>query len=94
MTGCDTLGYAQALVNTLADTIPEIQEQSVSDTWGSAQALVYALADTRGGGADNCRHTGRCAGTERPAGSLGDTLGNAQALVDTLADTVEEMEEL
>ena len=68
VTGGDTLGYAQALVNMLAYTIPEIQEQSVSDTWGGAQPLVYALADTRGGGADNWRHTRRCAGTERPAG--------------------------
>ena len=42
----DTPGNAQALVYTLADTVPEMEEQSVGDMWGFAQALVNTVAET------------------------------------------------
>ena len=42
----DTLGNAEALVDTLAHTVPEIEELSKGETQGGAQALVAALADT------------------------------------------------
>ena len=32
-----TLGNAEALVDTLIDTEPEMEELSVGDTWGGAQ---------------------------------------------------------
>ena len=62
MTLDDTPGNAQALVYTLADTVPELQEQSVGATWGGAQALVDTLAETL---------------TEVEALTTGDTLGDA-----------------
>ena len=68
----DTPGNSQALVYTLADTVPELEEQSVGDTWGGAQALVDVLADTV---------------TEAKALTTGDTLGDAQALNYRLVDS-------
>ena len=41
-----TLGNAEALVDTLADTVLEIEELSKGKTRGGSQALVDALADT------------------------------------------------
>ena len=67
----DTLGNAQALVDTLADTVPEM-ELSVGDTRGGAQALVDAMADTP---------------AEVEAVTPGDTLGDAHALNDLLGDS-------
>ena len=46
VTGCDTLGNAQALVNTVAETVQEMEELSGGDTRGGAEVLVDALADT------------------------------------------------
>ena len=67
-----TLGNAQALVDTLIDTEPEMEELSVGDTWGGAQALVDARAHTL---------------AEVDAVSPGDTLGDAHALNDVLGDS-------
>ena len=72
MTVGDTLGNAQALVDTLIDTEAEMEELSVGHTWGGAQALVDALADTL---------------TEVEALISGDTLGDAHALNDLLSNT-------
>ena len=74
----DTLRNDQALVDTLADTVPEMEEKSPGDTQGGAQALL----DTRPDKVEQLE-----------AVTPGDTLGDARALVDTLADTVQEMEE-
>ena len=41
-----TLGNAQALLNTVAETVQEMEELLVGDTRGGAQALFDALADT------------------------------------------------
>ena len=67
-----TLGNAQALFNTLAETVPEMEEQSVGDTVGGAQKLVDALADTL---------------AEVEAVTPAKTLGNAHALNDLLGET-------
>ena len=45
MTLTDTLNNAQALVNTVAWTVQEMDELSVGDTPGGAQALVDARAE-------------------------------------------------
>ena len=42
----DTLSNAQALVDTLSDTVPKMEQLSVADTRGGSQALVDARADT------------------------------------------------
>ena len=42
----DTLNNAQALVDTLSDTVAMMEELSVGDTPGGAQALVDASAYT------------------------------------------------
>ena len=42
----DTLGNAQALGNTVAETVQEIKELLVGDTPGGAQALVDVRAHT------------------------------------------------
>ena len=67
----DTLGNAQALVNTVAETVQESEKLSVGDTRGGAEALVDALADTL---------------AEVEALTTGDTLGNAHALNDLLGE--------
>ena len=41
----DTLSNAQALVDTLSDTVPKMEELSVGDKHVGAQALVDARAD-------------------------------------------------
>ena len=46
MTVGDTVGNAQALVGTLADTLPEMEELSVGEIRRGAQVLVDALGDT------------------------------------------------
>ena len=69
MTVGDTLGNVKALVDTLADTLPEMEELSVGEIRRGAQALVDALGDTL---AD--------AETVTP----GDILGDAHALNDLL----------
>ena len=68
----DPPGKAQALVYMLADTVPEMEEQSVGDTWGFAKALVDALAGT-------------LAAVE--AVPPGDKLDDAYGLNDLLGDT-------
>ena len=67
----DTLGNERALVDTLADTEPEMDEKSLGETQVGALALVDARADA-------------LAKVEevRP----GDTLGDAHALNDLLGD--------
>ena len=42
----DTLGNKQALVDMLADTVPNMEEKSAIETRGGAEALGDALADT------------------------------------------------
>ena len=42
----DTRGEAQELVDTLGDTLPEVEAGTPGDTRGDAQALVKLLADT------------------------------------------------
>ena len=72
MTFGDTLSNAQALVDTLSNTVPKLEKFSVGNTRGGAQALVDALADTL---------------TEVEALITGDTLGDAYALNDLLGCT-------
>ena len=72
LTVSDTLGNKQALVETLADTVPEMEDKSVGDTLGNAQALVDTLADTV---------------AEEEALTSGDTLRDAHALNYLLGDT-------
>ena len=71
MTLCHTLGNAQALVNTVAETVQDMEELSVGDTPGGAQALVDAQADTLG---------------EVESVTPGDTLADARALNNLLGD--------
>ena len=68
----DKLSNAQGLVDTLADTVPEMDGLSVGDKRGGAQALVDALAKTL---------------TEVEALTTGDTLGDAQTLNGLLGDS-------
>ena len=68
----DILSNAQALVATLGDTVPEMEEKSLGDTVSGAQALVDARADTL---------------EEVEALTPGDTLGDAHALKDLLCDS-------
>ena len=68
----DKLSNAQALVDTLADTVLEIEELSKGKTRGGSQALVYALDDTL---------------PEVEVVPPGEKLGDAQALNDLLGDT-------
>ena len=68
----DTLSNAQPLVDTLADTLPEIEEYLVFDKWVGPQALVDAMAGTL---------------AEVEALTPRDTLGDAHALNDLLADS-------
>ena len=65
MTLGETLGNAQPHVDTLADSVPEMEELSVGDTWGCAEALSDAWADKL---------------AELQAVTPGDTLGDAHAL--------------
>ena len=65
----DTLGNAQALVDTLSDTILEKEGITVGDSQGGVQALVDAMADTL---------------AEVEAVTPGDTLGDRYALNDLL----------
>ena len=68
----DTLGHAQALVDTLGDTVPEMEGLSVGDKRGGTQALVDARADKV---------------AELEAVTPGDTLGDAHLLNDLLGET-------
>ena len=68
----DTLSNAHALVDTLSDTVPKMEELSVGDTHVGAQALVDARADTL---------------TEVEALTTGDTVRHVQALNDLQGDT-------
>ena len=68
----DTLRNAEALVDTLAGTVPEMEEYSVFKKRVGPQALVDALEDTL---------------TEVEALTTGDTLGDAHALNDLLGDS-------
>ena len=72
MTLGDTLSNAQALVQTLADTVPEMEEYSVFDKRVGPQALVDAMADTL---------------AEVEAVKPGDPQGDAHALNDLVGDT-------
>ena len=58
LTVCDTLGNKQALVDTLADTVAEVEALTSGDTLRDAHALNYLLGDS-------WRHTRQCAGTGR-----------------------------
>ena len=69
----DTLGNKQALVDTLADTVPEMEEFSVWDTRDGAKTLVSARADTL---------------AEVEAVNPGDKLGDLHALNDLLGDSL------
>ena len=68
----EKLGIAQALVNTVAETVQEMEELSVGDRPGFAQALVDARAATL---------------AEVEAVPPGDKLGDAYGLNDLLGDT-------
>ena len=59
----DTLGNEEALVDMLADTVPNMEEKSAIETRGGAQALGDTLADTV---------------LETKELSVGDSLTNAQ----------------
>ena len=72
VTVSDPLSNAKALVDTVADTVPEIEELSKSETRGGSQALVDALADTL---------------AEVEAVTTAETLGDAQALNYLVGDT-------
>ena len=76
MTLGDTLSNAQALVDTLADTVPEMEEYSVFKKRVGPETLVDALADTL---------------TEVEALTTGDTLGDSQGLNDLLGDTLRDI---
>ena len=52
----DTLGNAEALVDAMADTLPEVEAVTPGNTLGDA----YALNDLLG---DSWRHTGQCGST-------------------------------
>ena len=66
------MGNAQALVNTVAWTVQEMEELSLGDTPGGAEALMGARADTL---------------AEVEAVPPGDKLDDAHALNDLLGDT-------
>ena len=68
----NTLGNEEALVETVADTVPEREELSKSETRGSSQALVDALADTL---------------AEVEAVTPAKIMGDAHALNDLVGDT-------
>ena len=72
MTLGDTLSNAQALVDTLADTVPDMEEYSVFEKRVGPQALVDTMADTL---------------VEVEAVTPGDSLGDAHALNDIVNDT-------
>ena len=57
----DTRGSAQAIDDTLADTLAEVEALTSSDTPTDAYALYDLLGDTR-------RHTEQCEVTGRHAG--------------------------
>ena len=42
----DERGDAHAVVNTLADTLPEVDAKTIGDTQGVAHALVDNMANT------------------------------------------------
>ena len=42
----ETLSYAQALVDTLPDSLAEVDVETLGDTLSDAHALVESLADT------------------------------------------------
>ena len=69
---CDTLGDARALVDTLADTVQEMEEYLVVDKRVGTQALMDAMAKTL---------------AEVEAVTPGDKLGDAHALNYLVADT-------
>ena len=48
MTLGEKLGNAHILVDTLIDTVPEMEEKSLGDTPGGAEAFVDARAVTLG----------------------------------------------
>ena len=66
------MSNAQPLVDTLADTLPEMEEYSVFDKWVGPQALVDAIAGTL---------------AEVEAVTPGDPLGDAHALNNLVGDT-------
>ena len=68
----DTLSNDKALFDTLADTLPEMEEYSVFDKRIGPQAPVDAMAETL---------------AEVEAVTPGDPLGDAQALNDLLSYT-------
>ena len=72
MTLGETLGNVQALVDMLADSLPEMEELSVGDTWGCGEALSDAWANKV---------------AELKAVTPGETLGDAHALSDLLGDS-------
>ena len=67
-----TLGNAQGQIDTLANTVPKMEELLVGATSGNAQGLVYAGADKV---------------AELEAVTPCDTLGDAHELNDLLGDT-------
>ena len=73
MTTSDKTGDAHTLVETLANTLTEVEAVTLLDTWGDAQALVDTLADTL---------------EAVEAVTLGDARSDAHALVDTLTSTL------
>ena len=73
VTTSDKRGDAHTLVETLANTLAEVEAVTLLDTWGDAQALVDTLADTL---------------EAVEAVTLGDARSDAHALVDTLASTL------
>ena len=67
-----TLSDAQALVDTMADSLAELEAARLAATLSDAQALVDTLGDSQG---------------EVEGQTLGDKLSDAQALFDTLVDS-------
>ena len=67
----------KAVVETLADTLAEVDAVTLADTVGDALALVDTFAEPI---------------EEVEAETLGDTRGDAEALVDTMADKLAEVE--
>ena len=72
MTLGDTLGNAQALVDTVADTVPEMEEYPIFEKRGGAQALLDPWAEKV---------------AELEAVTPGDTLGDVHAQNDLLGDS-------
>ena len=89
----DTRGRAQALVDSLADTVAEVQTVAPGDILRDAHAMNDLLCD-RLGNAEALIDTLANTVLKMEELSVGDIRGGAQALVDALADTHADVEAL